>query len=110
MGRRTGVRLAPRSSTTLVVIAVLGLAVLLADAVRPRLASAQNELFVADSANNAVTVYARTAAGNVGPIRFLNGAATGLSGPVALGVDTVNNELVVGNFGNESITVYGLTT
>ena len=70
---------------------------------------AQNELFVTDQGNNSVTVYPRTANGNVAPLRTLAGAATGLNGPLGLAVDTVNNELIVTNNNNNSVTVYLLT-
>jgi len=61
--------------------------------------TANNELLVVNQVTNSVTVYARTASGNVAPLRTLSGAATGLSNPIGLAVDTVNNELAVGNFG-----------
>jgi 6-phosphogluconolactonase (cycloisomerase 2 family) len=73
-----------------------------------RAAWAQDELFVANG-NNSVTVYARTANGNVAPLRTLSGAATGLNGVADLAVDTVNNELVVLNQFAPSVTVYALT-
>ena len=40
-------------------------------------------------------VFARTANGNVAPLRTISGAATGLSAPTGILVDTVNNELAV---------------
>jgi hypothetical protein len=43
-----------------------------------------NEILVANDTNNSVTVYSRTATGNVAPIRTLNGAATSLNGPFYL--------------------------
>src|SRR3990172_1263225 len=67
---------------------------------------AQEEIFVANRDANSVTVYARTANGNVAPMRTLSGAATGLNQPLGLVVDTVNGELLVANFGGKSITVY----
>ena len=71
-----------------------------------------DELLVANSArmdgNSSVTVYSRTANGDTAPLRTLSGAATGLSVPFGLAVDTVNNELVVGNWTN-SITIYDRT-
>lgn len=54
-------------------------------------------------------MFGPTARGDTAPIRALAGAATGLSSPVGLVVDTVNNELLVGNTGNHSVTVYGRT-
>ena len=73
-----------------------------------------NEVLVTnlgDDANGpAVTVYSRTAEGNVGPLRTLSGGATGLVGPRGLAVDTVNNEVVVANLGDsaidDAVTVY----
>jgi len=70
---------------------------------------AQEELFVTNTANNSVRVCAWTASGNTGPIRVLQGAATGLTGPRGLFVDTFNNELVVANDSNNSVTVYSRT-
>jgi YVTN family beta-propeller protein len=70
------------------------------------MASAQ-EIFVANSLNNSVTAYTRTANGIVAPLRTIVGAATGLSSPFSVAVDTVNKELFVGNSTN-SITVYAL--
>jgi hypothetical protein len=60
-----------------------------------------------------ITVYERTASGNIAPIRTLTGAATGLSAPLGLAVDSVNNELFVLNFDSTSmtsaVTVYSRT-
>ena len=64
----------------------LGLAVLVGVDGRLAAASAQEELFVTNTSNNSVTVYARTATGNTAPLRTLQGAATGLSGPGAVAV------------------------
>ena len=75
-----------------------------------RAALAQDELFVTNRSANSVTVYARTANGNVAPLRAIVGAATGLSTPQGLAVDTVNNELAVANLvGAGSVTVYART-
>lgn len=71
-------------------------------------AFAQDEIFVANG-NNSITVHARTANGNVAPLRTLVGAATGLSGPNGIAVDLVNNELIVVNASNNSVTVYART-
>ena len=49
---------------------------------------AQDELFVANVFGNSVTVYSRTASGNIAPIRTLSGGATGLSGPGSPAVTT----------------------
>ena len=79
-------------------------------AVGTRAALAQDELFVTNGGGDSVTVYARTANGNMAPIRTISGGATGLSTPRGLAVDTVNNELAVANsLSPPSITVYALT-
>jgi DNA-binding beta-propeller fold protein YncE len=67
-----------------------------------------NELFVAiaGGATRSVTVYARTASGNVAPLRTLTGAATGLIEPTGLAVDTANNELLVADAIGHSVMVY----
>ena len=74
-------------------------------------ASAQNEIFVDNSSSNSVTVYSRTASGNVAPIRTIAGAATGMNSPEGIAVDSVNNEIFVANDfpANGTIKVYGLT-
>ena len=109
-------RLTLHSRNLLVVVTLaLGLAALLGDGVCPRTAWGQDELFVTNFGNSSITVYSRTAGGklpismNAAPTRTLAGAATGLSFPEGLVVDTVNNELVVANLTNASITVYSRT-
>jgi len=47
-----------------------------------------NEMFVANENSLSVTVYARTANGNVAPLRTLSGAATGLNGPSFVAITT----------------------
>ena len=89
--------------TAQIIIVALGLAALLSEGIGARPAWGQDELFVANSGNNSITVYPRTASGNTAPIRRLAGAATGLNDPFGLVVDTVNNELVVADFNNHSI-------
>jgi 6-phosphogluconolactonase (cycloisomerase 2 family) len=69
---------------------------------------AQDELFVGNFNGNSVTVYSRTAGGNTPPLRTLFGAATGMSSPQGLALDTINNELIVANAGH-AITVYART-
>jgi len=75
----------------------------------------EDELFVANFSTHSITVYSRTASGNTAPLRTLQGGATGLSGPLGVAVDSVNNELVVANEGTgtptstNSITVYSRT-
>ena len=96
-------------NNALVLTLTLGIAALLGGSICPRPAWGEEELFVPDLGNNSVTVYSRTASGNTAPIRTLSGAATGLSSPIGLTVDRVNNELLVANIGNNSITVYSRT-
>ena len=54
---------------------ILGLTALLGDGARPSTALAQQELLVANEANNSVTVYTHTWSGNTAPIRTLSAAA-----------------------------------
>ncbi len=68
-----------------------------------------DELLVANFGNNSVTVYARTATGNVAPLRTLSGGATGLSAPEGLVVDAAHDELLVANNFPPSVTVYPRT-
>jgi DNA-binding beta-propeller fold protein YncE len=68
---------------------------------------AQSELFVLNESVN-VSIYPRTANGNVAPSRTIFGPATGLNSPVGLAVDSLNNEITVAN-GGASITVYALS-
>jgi 6-phosphogluconolactonase (cycloisomerase 2 family) len=70
---------------------------------------AQVELVVPNFAGNSVTVYARTATGNVAPLRTLSGAHTGLASPQAVAVDRAGDELVVVNTNGPSVTVYRRT-
>jgi DNA-binding beta-propeller fold protein YncE len=72
---------------------------------------AQNEIFVDNSDTNSVTVFSRTASGNVAPIRTIAGAATGINSPEGIAVDSVNSEIFVANDfpANGTINVYGLT-
>jgi DNA-binding beta-propeller fold protein YncE len=65
------------------------------------------EIAVADSASNAVTVFARTASGNLAPLRTISGALTGLSAPHGIVYDKMNAELDVTN--NGSITIFTKT-
>ena len=52
-----------------------------------------------------MTVYARTASGNAAPLRTIQGAATGLSGPISVAVDLDHDELAVANGGLPSAQV-----
>jgi hypothetical protein len=67
-----------------------------------------NEVAVVNRAGASVRVFARTATGNVAPLRSLIGQATVLSNPTDLAFDAVHNELVVANNGG-SLTVYART-
>lgn len=64
---------------------------------------------VTNVGNHSVTVYPRTASGPTAPMRTLSGAATGLSSPAGVLVDTLYSELVVANFNTNSVTVYPRT-
>jgi DNA-binding beta-propeller fold protein YncE len=68
-----------------------------------------NEIYVANNSarRGSVTVYARTANGNVAPLRTIAGESTELDGPRALSVDTTHNELFV--LSGEKIIVYART-
>jgi DNA-binding beta-propeller fold protein YncE len=69
-------------------------------------AQVQEEVFVTNFLGHSVTIYSRTANGNVAPLRIISGPATGLQNPSGLAVDTVNNQILVANI--RSITVYSL--
>src|SRR5260370_30823765 len=61
-----------------------------------------NEIFVANWGNPSLTVYPRTASGNVAPLRTLTNAPAGsaqvgIGNPGAMAIDTVNNEFYVTN-------------
>jgi len=86
-----------------------GCLVVMATIALPGRAWAQNELFVSNTGGNSVTVYSRTANGNIAPTRTLSGAATGLAHPTGIVADTVNSELVVGNNFGQSVTVFGVS-
>jgi hypothetical protein len=91
----------------LIVSLAFGLATLLGEGGSPPMAWGQDELFVANFNANSITVYSRTANGDVAPTGTLAGPATELNGPIGVVVDTVNNELVVTNLNDRSVTVYG---
>lgn len=69
-----------------------------------------NELVVGTSGST-IDVYSRTASGNTPALRTLGGPATGLIGPIGLGVDLVNDELFAANpsVSSPTVTVYGRT-
>jgi DNA-binding beta-propeller fold protein YncE len=56
-----------------------------------------------------ITVYSRTANGDVAPLRVIRGPRTGLSLPMKIFVDEVHNELFVANSGSSSILVFSRT-
>jgi sugar lactone lactonase YvrE len=62
-------------------------------------------LYVSNSGNNSVTVYAPEAAGNVAPIRKLIGPATGLASPQGTAIDS-HGALYVANRSRDRVTVY----
>jgi hypothetical protein len=68
-----------------------------------------DEIGVVNSGSNSVTIYPRTADGDVAPLRALSGGSTGLSGPAGVYVDTVNDEIGVVNSGSNSVTIYPRT-
>lgn len=53
-----------------------------------------------------ITVYSRTASGNVAPLRRVQGPRTGLSLPQHIHVDAANNEMAIANGGAHSISVF----
>ncbi len=71
----------------------------------------RQELYVANDDSAEITVYPRTANGNVAPTRTIVGAATELNGPLAVTLDLFHDELIVvnkvnGGGGAGLITVY----
>jgi DNA-binding beta-propeller fold protein YncE len=72
----------------------------------PAAAWGQVELIVPNFEGNSVTVFARTASGNVAPLRTISGAATGLDRPQSVALDPVADEIFVVNPKSASITVY----
>jgi DNA-binding beta-propeller fold protein YncE len=71
----------------------------------------RQELYVANDDSSTITVFPRTANGNVTPSRKLEGAATGLSGPTAVTFDLFHDEIIIvnkvnGGGGAGLITVY----
>jgi len=76
-------------------IAASAASVLIAMATAIPAVAEEDELYISNYTGNSVTVYHRTAAGDVMPIRTLAGHGAGLDGPDGLAVDTVNDELIV---------------
>lgn len=56
-----------------------------------------------------VTVYPRTANGNVAPLHTITGALTNLNDPRGVSVDSMNNEFAVANRAGFTITVFTRT-
>jgi|GEM_PF-1450237 len=67
----------------------------------------RDEVFVANSGGDSVSVFRRDAKGNLVPARMLSGRKTGLSGPVGLALDPRNQVLFVAGSGR---TLLGATT
>ena len=53
-----------------------------------------------------ITVYSRTAAGDVEPLRVIQGARTGLNLPMGIFLDTASNQLVVANGGDDKLLFF----
>ena len=71
-----------------------------------------NEIYVSNESLpnfDSITVYSRTANGNVAPLRTISGLSTGLYSPRGIAVDTANNVIIVSSTGGNSITIYGRT-
>jgi DNA-binding beta-propeller fold protein YncE len=59
-----------------------------------------------NSGKDAVLFFDRDAAGDVAPVRAIEGLRTGLSGPSGVFIDTKHDELWVTNWNNHTATVY----
>ena len=68
--------------------------------------SENQEIFVANDADDSIVVFAGDATGNAAPIRVLKGSNTGIKNPTGILIDNVNDEMIVANMGNHSATVY----
>jgi DNA-binding beta-propeller fold protein YncE len=55
-----------------------------------------------------VTVYSRTAQGDVAPLRIIQGAHTRLNQPLGIIRDPVSGELVVANTGDDAVLFFGI--
>jgi hypothetical protein len=66
------------------------------------------DVYVSNSDNASVTVYATNASGNASPVRTIAGLATHLNSPMGITVDTVNNELYVADFFGQAVRVFSL--
>jgi sugar lactone lactonase YvrE len=65
----------------------------------------RDTLYVSNSGNNSVTVYAPGAIGNVAPVRTITGLATGLATPSGITLDE-HGALYVTNQSRDRVTVY----
>lgn len=68
----------------------------------------RDEIAVANSGNDSITIFRRTAALNERPLRVISGFQTGLSRPAGLYLNSIDNEIVVANQGNNTVTVHHL--
>ena len=53
-----------------------------------------------------ITVYSRTANGDVAPLRMIRGPQTELSLPMKIHFDAIHNEIAVANSGGDSILIF----
>lgn len=65
-----------------------------------------DEILVANTGNDSVTVFSRTASDNTAPLRVLSGTQTGISGPKGIYLDGAADEILVANGGQNSITIF----
>jgi len=70
-----------------------------------KLTTACRCLYVTDTGNASVTVYAEGATGNALPVETIGGSYTGLNFPIDVAVDAAGSIYVVNHYGN-SVTVY----
>ena len=72
---------------------------------------AHNEIFVTNRGSSAqsITVYSRTASGNVAPVRTIAGPDTGLNSPGGVTLDPANDEIYVTSPVLDSVQVFART-
>jgi hypothetical protein len=72
---------------------------------------AHNEIFVTNRGSSAqsITVYSRTASGNVAPVRTIAGPDTGLNSPGGVTLDLANDEIYVTSPVLDSVQVFART-
>lgn len=63
------------------------------------------KIYISNSCNNSITVYASGSAGNATPIATIIGSNTNISNPTGLALDSTGN-IYVANTGSNAITVY----